>query len=283
MVHMRAFFDSGRSASSCGWDGVRNAWLPGRGEVYKHAGCFDPDQADEMKARAVHGGYLAVRHLARFCQALRLRPRPSGLSRVAAGPPVPLKRCPRLHGGQVDGMKCTWGGLVPRGRPALHMLSCISRGRSGSSGTALSWPAGRSAAGSPGRCSSCWRSNGRPCFPWTGSWRSCGRASARPRPSRTWRRWSAGSVRRWARSSSRAAGPGYRLAAGHGIVVDLDEAARFCDQAESKLATAAAVALPGRSARLSCWPRARRSTTSRTRTGRTGPVNRCASCCAGLA
>ena len=39
--------------------------------------------------------------------------------------------------------------------------------------------------------------------------------------------------------------PGYRLAAGQGIVVDLDAAARFCDQAESKLATAAAVALAG--------------------------------------
>jgi DNA-binding SARP family transcriptional activator len=36
---------------------------------------------------------------------------------------------------------------------------------------------------------------------------------------------------------------GYRLAAGPGIVVDLDAAARFCDQAEGKLATAAAVAL----------------------------------------
>jgi len=36
---------------------------------------------------------------------------------------------------------------------------------------------------------------------------------------------------------------GYRLAAGPGIAVDLDAAARFCDQAESKLATAAAVAL----------------------------------------
>ena len=39
--------------------------------------------------------------------------------------------------------------------------------------------------------------------------------------------------------------PGYRLAAGQSIVVDLDAAARFCDQAESKLATAAAVALAG--------------------------------------
>jgi DNA-binding SARP family transcriptional activator/predicted ATPase len=37
--------------------------------------------------------------------------------------------------------------------------------------------------------------------------------------------------------------PGYRLAEGPGIVVDLDAAARFCDQAESRLATAAAVAL----------------------------------------
>jgi DNA-binding SARP family transcriptional activator len=36
---------------------------------------------------------------------------------------------------------------------------------------------------------------------------------------------------------------GYRLAAGPGIAVDLDAAARLCDQAESKLATAAAVAL----------------------------------------
>ena len=36
---------------------------------------------------------------------------------------------------------------------------------------------------------------------------------------------------------------GYRLAGGPGIVVDLDAAARFCDQAEGKLATAAAVAL----------------------------------------
>jgi DNA-binding SARP family transcriptional activator len=36
---------------------------------------------------------------------------------------------------------------------------------------------------------------------------------------------------------------GYRLAAGPGIVVDLDAAARFCDQAEGKLATAAAVGL----------------------------------------
>ena len=36
---------------------------------------------------------------------------------------------------------------------------------------------------------------------------------------------------------------GYRLAAGPGIVVDLDTAARFCDQAEGKLANAAAVAL----------------------------------------
>jgi DNA-binding SARP family transcriptional activator len=36
---------------------------------------------------------------------------------------------------------------------------------------------------------------------------------------------------------------GYRLAAGPGIVIDLDAAARFCDQAEGKLATAAAVAL----------------------------------------
>ena len=36
---------------------------------------------------------------------------------------------------------------------------------------------------------------------------------------------------------------GYRLAAGPGVVVDLDAAARFCDQAEGKLATAAAVAL----------------------------------------
>jgi len=36
---------------------------------------------------------------------------------------------------------------------------------------------------------------------------------------------------------------GYRLAAGPGIVVDLDVAARLCDQAESKLATAAALAL----------------------------------------
>ena len=39
--------------------------------------------------------------------------------------------------------------------------------------------------------------------------------------------------------------PGYRLAAGQSIVVDLDSAARFCGQAESKLATAAAVALAG--------------------------------------
>ena len=39
--------------------------------------------------------------------------------------------------------------------------------------------------------------------------------------------------------------PGYRLAAGQSIVVDLDAAARFCGQAESKLATAAAVALAG--------------------------------------
>ncbi len=36
---------------------------------------------------------------------------------------------------------------------------------------------------------------------------------------------------------------GYRLAAGPGIGVDLDRAARFCDQAEGKLATAAALAL----------------------------------------
>ena len=36
---------------------------------------------------------------------------------------------------------------------------------------------------------------------------------------------------------------GYRLAADPGIVVDLDRAARFCDQAEGKLATAAALAL----------------------------------------
>ncbi len=36
---------------------------------------------------------------------------------------------------------------------------------------------------------------------------------------------------------------GYRLAAGPGIMVDLDAAARFCDQAEGKLATATAVAL----------------------------------------
>jgi DNA-binding SARP family transcriptional activator len=36
---------------------------------------------------------------------------------------------------------------------------------------------------------------------------------------------------------------GYRLADGPGIVVDLDRAARFCDQAEGKLATAAALAL----------------------------------------
>jgi DNA-binding SARP family transcriptional activator len=36
---------------------------------------------------------------------------------------------------------------------------------------------------------------------------------------------------------------GYRLADGPGIGVDLDTAARFCDQAEGKLATAAAVAL----------------------------------------
>jgi DNA-binding SARP family transcriptional activator/tetratricopeptide (TPR) repeat protein len=36
---------------------------------------------------------------------------------------------------------------------------------------------------------------------------------------------------------------GYRLADGPGIVIDLDAAARFCDQAEGKVATAAAVAL----------------------------------------
>ena len=36
---------------------------------------------------------------------------------------------------------------------------------------------------------------------------------------------------------------GYRLTAGPGIVVDLDTAARLCEQAEGKLATAAAVAL----------------------------------------
>ena len=36
---------------------------------------------------------------------------------------------------------------------------------------------------------------------------------------------------------------GYRLAAGPGVVVDLDVAAGFCEQAEGKLATAAAVAL----------------------------------------
>lgn len=36
---------------------------------------------------------------------------------------------------------------------------------------------------------------------------------------------------------------GYRLAVGPGVVVDLDVAARFCEQAEGKLATAAAVAL----------------------------------------
>jgi DNA-binding SARP family transcriptional activator len=36
---------------------------------------------------------------------------------------------------------------------------------------------------------------------------------------------------------------GYRLADGPGIVVDLDAAAHFCDQAEGKLATAAAVAM----------------------------------------
>ena len=36
---------------------------------------------------------------------------------------------------------------------------------------------------------------------------------------------------------------GYRLADGPGIMIDLDAAARFCDQAEGKVATAAAVAL----------------------------------------
>ncbi len=36
---------------------------------------------------------------------------------------------------------------------------------------------------------------------------------------------------------------GYRLAAGPGVVVDLDAAARFCEQAEGRLETAAAVAL----------------------------------------
>jgi DNA-binding SARP family transcriptional activator/predicted negative regulator of RcsB-dependent stress response len=36
---------------------------------------------------------------------------------------------------------------------------------------------------------------------------------------------------------------GYRLADGPGVMVDLDAAARFCDQAEGKVATAAAVAL----------------------------------------
>ncbi len=36
---------------------------------------------------------------------------------------------------------------------------------------------------------------------------------------------------------------GYRLAAGPGVAVDLDAAAGFCEQAEAKLATAAAVAL----------------------------------------
>src|SRR2546429_305088 len=36
---------------------------------------------------------------------------------------------------------------------------------------------------------------------------------------------------------------GYRLAAGPGVVVDLDAAAGFCEQAEGKLGTAAAVAL----------------------------------------
>ena len=36
---------------------------------------------------------------------------------------------------------------------------------------------------------------------------------------------------------------GYRLAAGPGVVVDLDVAAGFCEQAEGKLGTAAAVAL----------------------------------------
>jgi DNA-binding SARP family transcriptional activator len=44
---------------------------------------------------------------------------------------------------------------------------------------------------------------------------------------------------------------GYRLASGPEILVDLDAAARFCDQAEGKLATAAAVALGRGRARAS--------------------------------
>ena len=91
---------------------------------------------------------------------------------------------------------------------------------------------------------------------------------------------------RGALGSGRHPGRPARLPAGRpapAVSVDLDAAARYCEQAERKLAASPASPWPPPNRPSCCCRRAPRWPTSRTRPGRTRPAASCASSCAGLA
>ena len=90
------------------------AGLRTRIEVYKHAGYFDPDQADELKAQATRSHItwppaILRGFVARYGQRRRARPQADPRD-VAL-----LVRPHVLHGALAGGKKCRWAGLVPRG------------------------------------------------------------------------------------------------------------------------------------------------------------------------
>ena len=114
------------------------AGLCTRIEVYKHAGYFEPDQADEIKAQAARCDVTWPPAILRgFVRATASACRPRS-GRIVRRRPW-SRRCRRLRGGNAGGKKCTWGGLVPRDQSAVRRpSSCVSRARSGSSGKAPS-------------------------------------------------------------------------------------------------------------------------------------------------
>ena len=139
----------------------------------------------------------------------------------------------------------------------------------------------RSAAGSRGRCSSCSRSSSPAWSRSTGSSRSSGRTSGPLLRSRTSRSWSAGCVRCWEPNSSRAAGPVTGWRPGRAWSWTWTWRPGSASRPRASWPPPPQWPWPRPNARTSCCPRAPRSATSRTRTGRIRPATRYASCCAG--
>ena len=197
------------------------------------------------RGRAVHGGCLAVRHLARFRQALRLRPRPSGPQPGGCGPSGAAQAGASLAWRAGRRYEVQVGRSGPPGSPSPSHVELRLAGtfRVIRDGTEL---AGGQIGSRKSRMLLTLLAVERPALVpvdrivevlWPGERPAAPEQNVATLVSRL----------RAALGAELIQGgrPGYRLAAGDGIVVDLDAAARFCDQAESKLATAAAVALAG--------------------------------------